>query len=441
MPNQRSKPGHPRLSRFTIMATLLLLASSFAAPEPTIAEPGEPPLARESGQLPLDELRAFSDVYTMIRNNYVDEISGSQLLDAALLGMVGSLDTHSAYLPPEAFQAQDDSARGREGGIGVVLEIDAGRLRVNDVIPDSPAWREGVQTGDLVLAVDGRKVRGRRLQRSMAALAGPPGSTVTVRFRSGGMPPRDLTLQRAYVPARSVRGELLPGNIAVLTLERFHLATTKEFERRLKTLADAADQQLAGIVVDLRGNLGGVIKPAAEIADGFLDEGMVVYTRGRYPASRLEYRALPGQWAPGVPLVILVDGQSASASEILAAALRDHERALIVGSRTYGKGTVQSVVALRNGSALKLTTARYYTPSGRTFDGSGIEPDVVIEPSPEARDPDTQRPDDAALERALELLRRGEVRTGGAQSATHPGSDGRTAFRTRDEPAASVERG
>jgi carboxyl-terminal processing protease len=222
---------------------------------------------------------------------------------------------------------------------------------------------------------------------------------------------RDLTLTRAYVPAPSVRAELRTGGVALLTIDRFHLSTATEFERRLSALMEQAGDGLSGIVVDLRNNLGGVIKPAAEIADGFLDEGLVVYTRGRYPASRLEYQALPGQWAAGVPLVVLVNGQSASASEIVAAALQDHERALLVGARTYGKGTVQSIVELRNGSALKLTTARYYTPSGRTFDGTGIEPDVVVA-SGNATDDEPREGQDEALEHALDLLRRGEVPTG-----------------------------
>jgi carboxyl-terminal processing protease len=439
MPHRFFRDRHRHGSHHTATLTLLLGMVAFVWTQPATAEPEQSSSKHHAGDVSLDELRAFSDVFGMVRKHYVDEVQAEELLDAALQGMIASLDSHSSYLPPDAFQAQDDGAKGRKGGIGVVPVIDKGRLRVNHVIPDGPAWLAGVRSGDLVLAVDGRKVRGRRLDRSIQALDGPPGTEVTVRFRSDQMPARDLTLQRVSLPARSVRGELLPGGIALLTLDRFTIATTGEFERRLDSLREQAGERLSGLVIDLRNNLGGVIKPAAEIADGFLDEGLVVYTRGRYPASQLEYQALPGQWAPDVPLVVLVNGQSASASEILAGALRDHERALLVGARTYGKGTVQSIVELRNGSALKLTTARYYTPSGKSFDGRGIDPDVFI-PAEEKAQSEGDRGADETLEKALELLRKGAVSVGDEAADPLSMSGSQSSFRNQGERAASVEK-
>ncbi len=440
MPYRRLRPVHFPGSLRRLAPALVLVSALAAGLDGAAADTTDAPPDDAAAAATLDDLRTFSDVFGLVRSSYVDEVPGGQLLDAALQGMVASLDPHSAYLPPDAFQTEDDYAKGREGGIGVVLEIDEGRLRVDEVVPDGPAWLAGVQAGDLVLAVDGRKVRGRRLTRSIEALDGPPGSEVTVRFRTGQMRARDLTLTRAYVPAPSVRAELRPGGVALLTIERFHLASATEFERRLTALMEQAGDDLSGIVIDLRDNLGGVIRPAAEIVDGFLDEGLVVYTRGRYPASRLEYQALPGQWAAGVPLVVLVNGQSASASEIVAAALQDHERALLVGERTYGKGTVQSIVELRNGSALKLTTARYYTPSGRTFDGTGIEPDVVVTDG-NAPENDRRQEDDDALETALELLRRGEVPVGGDTGRELDGPLRPAPVRSPDAPGASAETG
>lgn len=334
--------------------------------------------ATDARSLTLDELRTFTDVFNIVRNNYVDEVPGPDLLDLALRGMVKGLDPHSAFLGPDAYRAQTDDSRGSYGGIGVELDTPEQRLVVERVIEGGPAWIAGVREGERILAVDGKRVKGRPLAESMNALLGEPGTTVTVRFRNGDLPARDLELVRETIPVPSVEGSLLPGGIALLQVSHFHLETATEFRRRLESLAAEAGGELPGIVIDLRDNPGGVIRSAAQIADGFLKEGLVVYTRGRYPASYLEYHAEPGEWAPGIPLVVLVNGGSASASEILAGALQDHGRATVIGSETFGKGTVQSVLQLRNGSALKLTTARYFTPSGRSFDQAGITPDVDV---------------------------------------------------------------
>lgn len=410
------------LARIAVFTALLVLST--AAPAATSdegPEPGAPPR-----DLTLDELRTFADVFNIVRNNYVDEVPAPELLDSALRAMVAGLDPHSAFLGPEAFQDQDNSTRGRYGGIGVELRTRKGRLVVDQVIEGGPAWLEGVKAGDRILAVDGKPVKGRPLRESMNDLLGPPDTTVTVQLRRDRLPARDVELVRQFVPVPSVRGGLLEDDIAFLQVNHFHLETATEFERNLERLRTEAGGALGGIVIDLRDNPGGIIKAAANIADGFLEEGLVVYTRGRYPASYLEYHAEPGEWAPGIPVAVLVNSGSASASEILAGALQDHARATVIGTETYGKGTVQSVLQLRNGSALKLTTARYFTPSGRSFDRSGISPDVAIgrEASGAADDIEVPtvsygrgfgglRAADPALKEALSRFRKGEIAGGG----------------------------
>ncbi len=383
-------------------AGLLLasLANTLPADDDAPAEVGKP--------LSLDDLRSFSDVFNTVRLNYVDPVSETRLLDDALRGMVGDLDPYSSYLSPEEFQRQDDSASGQYGGIGVTLDIRDQRLVVKDLVEDGPAWQGGVKRGDLILEVNDQPVKGHPLVESMNALLGAPGTTVTVQFQSGDYPPRDVELTREYIVMPSAEGELLQGDIALIRLMQFNKRTADEVRDTLELVAAAAGGSLAGVILDLRDNPGGLVGGATLVADGFLEEGLVVYTRGRYPGSQLEYYAEPGEWISAVPLVILVNGVSASASEILAGALQDHGRALIVGSETYGKGTVQSVLQLRNGSGLKLTTARYYTPAGRSFDRTGITPDVVLDDAQAVED---HPEDDAAVQRALELIGDGEAPT------------------------------
>jgi len=384
-------------SRLLLTALLPLFAAGTAHSE----EASQP--------LSLDQLRTFSDVLSTIRRNYVDPVDDAALIDAALQGMADSLDDYSAYLPPSAFKQQDNNARGGYGGIGISVQRRKQRLVVEEVFEEGPAWEAGVKAGDLILKVDEHIVRGNPLHRSMDALLGPPGTEVTVRFRTGNMTPRDLTLIRAYIPVPSVKATLLDDRIALLHIRQFNRRTAEETKAALKGLQATGDEPINGVVLDLRDNPGGTIKSAAELADGFLEEGLVVYTRGRYQGSQLEYNAEPGQWAPTTPLVVLVNRNSASASEILAGALQDHGRGTVLGEETFGKGSVQSILELRNGSALKLTTARYFTPSGRSFDQAGIAPDVIFE-NPGA--PGAALRDDPALQKAVELIEDGDAARG-----------------------------
>lgn len=360
-------------------------------------------------QLSLDDMRTFTDVFNLVRVNYVDEIDDFQLLDSALQGMISSLDPFSQILTPEQARTRNDSAQGRVGGIGVEVEVRDGRIYVTRVTVQGPAARAGVEVGDMITAVDGRPVRGNPLWKSMDALRGEPGTEVEVRFEAyrpkatpggRGQKPRLLTLVREFIPVPSVHGEVLEERFGYYRITHFHVDSAKELEAALLSGMADGSAGLDGIILDLRGNGGGLMLSAITMADGFLDEGLLVFTRGRESSKHLEYLAEPGQWIPGIPMVVLVNRWTASASEVLAGALQDHGRAVLVGETTFGKATVQTVVQLRNGSALKLTTARYFTPAGRLINETGISPDVEAG----GTNPDDEGPDEA-LAAALDILR------------------------------------
>ncbi|NRB72158.1 MAG: PDZ domain-containing protein, partial [Xanthomonadales bacterium] len=312
------------------------------------------------------------------------------------------LDDYSAFVPaaePAAPKAAAGPAPGGPAGsIGAQVQVREQRLVISKVFTHGAAYRAGVRSGDLILAIDGVPVRGRRLAGSVNALGGRPGTKVELRLRSGKLPARDVTLVRGVPLSTSVSSKLLPAQIAYLRVNHFHAGTGEEFGEQLETLQHEADGKLRGIVMDLRDNPGGVVRGATRLADGFLDAGLVVYTRGRYPSSQFEYHAEPGQWAPGVPTAILINGASASAAEIVAGALQDHGRAQLIGSKSFGKGTVQSSMYLEDGSLLRLTTARYFTPSGRQIEGTGVAPDIAVSSDENAAG------QDAELASALALL-------------------------------------
>jgi carboxyl-terminal processing protease len=336
-------------------------------------------------QLLLDDLRTFTDVFQQLRSNYIEEIDDATLLRAAIHGMVSELDPYSSYIEAEEYRALDDSSRGRHGGIGAEVMIQQRRLVILAVREDGPAQQAGILPGDVITAVDDRPVRGRKLSESIAALQGEPGSEVTLRVRSGKDAARELTLTRAYAPVSSVTSEWLEPGIALLKISHFHADSGVEFREKMERLGRTGEAPMRGLIIDLRQNLGGVLQAAVEIADGFLESGLIVNTRSRYAATRLEFHAREGQWAAAVPLAVLVDMATASASEVLAGALQDQGRAVVIGNRTYGKGSVQSVLKLRNGAALRLTTALYFTPSGRSLQNEGIQPDITTDVAEDAK--------------------------------------------------------
>ena len=325
----------------------------------------------------LEDLRTFSDVFNQVRRNFVDSVDERDLIQAAIRGMLSELDPHSDYLAAEQYRDLDDVSRGRYGGVGIRLTAGEDEIRVDAVINGSPADRAGIDPGDIVTAVNGVPVQGRPLAATIDQIDGEPGGVVTLSVRRPGQAVRDVALEREFIKLPTLSYRDLERGWGYFRIGQFHRDSATDLAAALASIR-ADGIELAGLVLDLRGNPGGVLQPAVAIADGFLDSGRIVTTRGRNPSIRLEFDAEPGQWLPDRPLVVLVDHRSASAAEVLAGALQDHHRALIVGERTFGKGSVQSVLPLRNGGGIKLTTARYYTPRGRSIQAEGIEPDIVI---------------------------------------------------------------
>jgi len=380
------------------LAGLLLLGAAGARSQDRQEPSAEPP--RGSAQLTLDDLRTFTDVFNQVRRNYVEEVDDHSLLDAAIRGMLQELDPHSAYIPGTDFQEFEDSSQGRYSGIGIDVQGRDGLIHVRSVITDSPADEAGINPRDVITAIDGKPVEGEALQEAIDDLAGEPGTEVSIEVRTPEGQQRSLTLEREYLQIPVLSFQMLDQGWGYYRITLFHTESGRDLQQSLASVAADGDIDLRGLVIDLRGNPGGVLQGAVEIADGFLDDGLILTTRGRNASMQMKFDARPGQWLPGLPLMILVDRGSASASEVLAGALQDHRRAVIVGERTFGKGSVQSVLPLRNGGGIKLTTARYYTPSGRSIQAEGIEPDVVYEAGGVAG-PDRGHSREADLERHL----------------------------------------
>ena len=403
----------------TIAASLAgLSAVSARAAEKTEAVEA----AQGSAQLTLDDLRTFTDVFNQVRRNYVEEVDDRTLLESAIRGMLLELDPHSAYLPGEDYQQLEDNAQGRYTGIGIDVQVQDGRIVVKAVINDSPADEAGINPRDIITSIEGEPVSGRHVPDAIDDLMGEAGTTVELVVLTPGGEERQLAVERKHLQIPVLNFELLASSWGYFKLSMFHKETGVDLEQSLQSIRDDGIE-LRGLVIDLRDNPGGVLQGAVELADGFLDEGLIVTTRGRNSTMQMEFAARPGQWLPGTPLLILVDGGTASASEVFAGALQDHQRAVIVGERTFGKGSVQSVLPLRNGGGIKLTTARYYTPSGRSIQAEGIQPDVVYEAGGLAG-ADAERTREADLER--HLVRESGVSDGSADAPAAPGTEGRT---------------
>jgi carboxyl-terminal processing protease len=354
-----------------------------AAPAPIAASDDPDAADSASSTVPLDEIRRFVGVYNTVREAYVDPVTDRKLMQSAIEGLLLDLDPHSAYLEKSDAQAFDEETSGAYAGIGVEVQPQPdGTIQVIAPIDDTPAARAGIRSGDIITAVDGKPLSSIE-DDTQGPLRGPPGSKLTLTFvRKGVAKPFDITLQRETIRIASVRGRLPEPGLGYIRVAAFQADTAADFEQELDRLQTQG--KLRGLVLDLRSNPGGLLTSAVQIADDLLDKGRIVSTRGRIGLSDSQFSATPGDRLHGAPLVVLVDAGSASAAEVLAGALADNHRARIVGSRTFGKGSVQTLLPLDNGDSIKLTTARYYTPSGHSIQALGIEPDVVLHPAKDA---------------------------------------------------------
>lgn len=337
--------------------------------------------APAQGKLPIRELRHFTEIYERIRSAYVEEVDDKTLLEYAIHGMLSSLDPHSAYLQPDAFDELQESTSGKFGGLGIEVAMDDGLIRVVTPIDDTPAEQAGIKTGDLIVTLDGKAVMGMSLDEALESMRGKPGSRITLEIRrtneSGLL---TFTLERAEINVTSVRTQLLSDGIGYIRITQFQEKTGVELNKALNAW-QKNKQPLKALILDLRNNPGGVLGAAVDVCDAFIRKGLIVYTEGRAADSRLSFSAKSQTAAGDLPLVTLINGGSASASEIVAGALQDHKRAIIVGTRSFGKGSVQSVLPITDDKAIKLTTARYFTPKGRSIQAQGIEPDINVEQS------------------------------------------------------------
>ena len=337
---------------------------------------------RESSQatLPVEELRTFSDVFGRIKNDYVVDVDDKELIENAIRGMLSGLDPHSSYLDAEQFTELQVGTTGQFGGLGIEVGMENGFVKVIAPIDDTPAQRAGVEAGDLVIRLDDTPVKGMTLNDAVKVMRGKPGSDIELTIvREGLDQPLKITITRDIIKVKSVRARMLEPGFGYLRISQFQSKSAENMVDAIEDLKKENKGPLQGLVLDLRNNPGGVLNGAVAVSDAFLKKGMIVYTEGRIADSRLRFNATPDDVIDGAPLVVLVNQGSASASEIVAGALQDHKRAIIVGVKTFGKGSVQTILPLSSDSALKLTTARYYTPSGRSIQAEGITPDIELE--------------------------------------------------------------
>ncbi len=393
-----------------------------------------------------EDLKVFTDVIGLIQKDYVEETKSNDLIQGAIKGMLETLDPHSSYMPPTMFKEMQEETKGRFEGLGIEITLKDGILTVVSPIEGTPAFRAGVLAGDQIIKIDGETTKNFTLVDSVKRLRGPRGTKVTITIIREGLPkPKDFTLVRDVIPVRSVRHELLEKNYGYVRISQFQEKTDSDFEKAMKALEEESKGALKGLVLDLRNNPGGLLDQAVKISDHFIDSGIIVSIDGRREEAKQKWPAHPDGTATRYPLIVLVNGGSASGAEIVAGAIQDHGRGILVGTQTFGKGSVQTIIPLKDGSGLRLTTARYYTPSGRSIQAKGIVPDIIVKPSrpeeekegvtpkfpaekdlerhlmdaekggpkekekPKKEDVKEKKPVDHQLERALELLKSWDI--------------------------------
>ncbi|MFN3593474.1 MAG: S41 family peptidase [Thiobacillaceae bacterium] len=381
-----------KISRFKqigLLALGALLGAALTLNYPAVAQ-------REREGLPVEDLRAFTEIFGKIKSDYVEPVDDKKLITEAINGMLSGLDPHSAYLDPEAFKELQVGTQGEFGGLGIEVGMEDGFVKVVAPIEDTPAHRAGIKSGDLIIKLDETPVKGMSLNDAVKRMRGKPGTSITLTImRKGEAKPIVVTLTRAVIKIKSVKYQLIEPGYGYVRITQFQEQTGPALVDALRDLETQNKGPLSGLVLDLRNNPGGLLNTAVGVAGAFLKPGeLVVYTDGRSEDARMrltnarehylrtgdkDYLARVPAWAKTAPLVVLVNGGSASASEIVAGAVQDHKRALVVGTQSFGKGSVQTILPLNNGAAIKLTTARYFTPKGRSIQAKGIAPDIVVE--------------------------------------------------------------
>ena len=362
------------------------------------------------------QLNLFGEVFERVRAEYVDDTSDNSLVESAINGMLTSLDPHSNYLNTKNFNDMKVQTRGEFGGLGIEVSMENGLVKVVSPIDDTPAARAGLKPGDLITHLDGEPVQGMTLPEAVEKMRGPVSSEIKLTIRREGRDPFDVKLTRATIKIQSVRSHLEGENIGYIRVTTFNEQTDTGVNNAMKNLKQQAGNKLVGMVLDLRNNPGGLLDQAVSVSDAFLEKGEIVSTRGRRGEDAQRYNARAGDIAGGLPMVVLINGGSASASEIVAGALQDHHRAILLGTRSFGKGSVQTIIPLPGRGAMRLTTARYYTPSGRSIQAKGIDPDIVVDA---AKIEKTAEKGDAKTATAADL-KRDDAEGGAEQSSVDP---------------------
>ncbi len=360
---------------------LLTVAWFTVSDEQKISDQDTARAMEERSRLPLRELRSFTQVFEQIRQGYIEKVEDRQLLENAITGMLLELDPHSAYLSKQDYQNLQENTSGYYGGLGIEISAEDGLIKVISPIDNSPAERIGIRAGDLIVEINGSSVRGLALPRAIAKLRGKKGSTIDISvIRDDEDELLSFTIIRDEIYTSSVKSRILRPGFAYIRISQFQKDSGEDFVEALKNLRSDNSNfgHLLGLILDLRNNPGGLVPAAVDVVDALLDNGTIVYTEGRLASANVTFNSTPGDLIQHIPIVVLINGGSASASEIVAGALQDHRRAVIVGTQSFGKGSVQTLLPLGDGRAVKLTTARYFTPKGRSIQAQGIEPDVII---------------------------------------------------------------
>ena len=389
----------PHLSRLNSLA--LTIALVIGSPLVFAAQPVAQPATAASAKapLPLEELRTFAEVMDRIKAAYVEPVDDKTLLENAIKGMLSNLDPHSAYLGPEDFAELQESTSGEFGGLGIEVGSEDGNIKIVSPIDDTPASKAGIQAGDFIVKINGQPTNGLTMTEAVDKMRGKVGQKITLTLVRGGGAPFDVTLTRANIQVKSVKSQLLEDGYGYIRITQFQVKTGEEVAAALAKLRkENGNKKLKGIILDLRNNPGGVLQSAVEVVDHFIKKGLIVYTKGRLPNSELRFSATGKDLSEGVPLVVLINGGSASASEIVAGALQDQKRGVVMGTTSFGKGSVQTVLPLNNDRALKITTALYFTPNGRSIQAQGIVPDIEVSRAKITREQDTEYYKEADLQ-------------------------------------------